>query len=171
MAVNPLEERKISYDEAVQSGYVLPGYTYSSTVGGASNIVPFSQYLQSRASAPQGETWWNSMFDLQLADANKFIADAPYTIGTYYNAAVQAKNLAPSYIQKRAEAIKQLTQKELSVKSKELIAQRKARSMGGLLASSEAPSLSEQGKGGIPDLSSAGPSLGVSQQLGTKAKR
>ena len=171
MADNPLEERKISFDEAVQSGYVLPGYTYSSTVGGASNIVPFSQYIQSRATAPQSETWWNSIFDLQLADANKFIADAPYTIGTYYNAAVQSKNLAPSYIQKRAEQIKQLTQQELSAKSKELIGQRKARATGGLLASSAAPSLSEQGRGGIPDLASAGPSFGVTQQLGTKAKR
>lgn len=172
MAVNPLEERKISYDEAMQSGYILPGYTHATTVGGASNIVPFTQYIQSRvAGIPQTETWWNSMFDLQLADANKFIADAPYTIGTYYNAAIQSKNLAPSYIQKRAEAIKQLTQKELSVKSKELIAQRKARSIGGLLASSAAPSLSEQGKGGIPDLGVSGPNLGVSQQLGTKAKK
>ena len=171
MAINPLEERKISYDEAVQSGYVLPGYTYSSTVGGASNIVPFSQYIQSRATSPQTETWWNNIFDLQLADADKFIADAPYTIGTYYNAAVASKNLAPTYIQKRAEQIKQLTQQELSSRAKELVSQRKARATGGLLASSAAPSLSEQGKGGIPDLGVSGPNLGVTQQLGTKAKR
>lgn len=171
MATNPLEERRMSYDEAKQSSYILPGYTYPTTVGGNANVVTFDQYIKSRTGTPQTETWWNDIFKLQLSDADKYIGLGSLALQSYYDAAVQAKNLAPSYISKRAEAIKQLTQRELSAKTKELIGERKARATGGLLASSVAPSLSEQGGGGLPDLGVSGPNLGVTQRLGTKAKR
>ena len=169
MAANPLEERKLSFDEAKSLGYILPVEVSWSR---AAPYTSYENYIKSQVgSEPKGESYYESMFNQQIEDAQSWTSSTA-NITFYpnqYTTAKQALQLAPTYINKRTEAVKAESGRTFG--RTKAIEQRIARATGGLLASSAAPSLSEQGKGGLPDLSSTGPSFGVTQQLGTKAKR
>lgn len=169
MATNPLEERKLSFDEAKSLGYILPVEVSWSR---AAPYTSYENYIKGQVgSEPKGESYYEAMFDQQIADAKDWTSSSANLTfyPTQYTNARQALQVAPSYINKRTEQVKAEAGRTFG--RTKAIEQRIARATGGLLASSAAPSLSEQGKGGIPDLASTGPSLGVTQQLGTKAKR
>ena len=167
MATNPLEERKISYDEAKQMGYVIP-LAYYDASGNYYNNENVVTAATANKTTPLPESYWQSNLNDNLSRIDWWINSRTGTIG-FLNTITGYKQKAIEDIKNRAEAVKAETGRTFG--RTKAIEQRIARATGGLLASSAAPSLSEQGKGGIPDLSSAGPSLGVSQQLGTKAKR
>ena len=167
MAVNPLEERKISYDEAKQSGYIIP-LAYYDASGNYYNNENIVTAATANKTTPLPESYWQSNLDDNLARIDWWINSRTGTIG-FLNQITDLKAKAIQSIQDRAEALKAETGRTFG--RTKAIEQRIARATGGLLASSAAPSLSEQGKGGIPDLGVSGPNLGVSQQLGTKAKK
>lgn len=161
---NPLNERQLSFQDAQDLGYILP-------LDVGIQDTAYKNLLSQASSGPKSETFWKSLFDAGINSATYYKTaieggSTGYT-NTQYNNAIAVLNAVPSYINKRTEEIKTETARDIG-RSKATM-QRLARSSGGLLSGSSAPTL--DGGKGLPELGKSSPVLSTStNKIGTKAK-
>lgn len=158
---NPLNERKLSLQEADDLGYVIPIELYN-----YSNLNEIKSQTDGGIK-PMPESFWQSNFDTNMSKLNYYLTGTNAgTIGAY-NYFLGLKQNAIKGIEKRTQAIKSQTGRDVG-RSKAII-QRLARASGGLLAGSASPSL--DGGKGLPDLGTETPQLSkATSKIGTKAK-
>lgn len=160
-ATNPLNERRLSFQDAQSLGYILPLDATTLKYQDAYN----AKLATAQSGDLQPESFYQDLFDTGLAVANKLYAGGQ--VNSDYASAVTAVNMAPQLIELRTKAIKEETGREAGRSQAAL--KRFSRATGGLLAGAASPSL--DGGKGLPELGKGSTMLSTaSSKIGTKAK-